>query len=275
MGGGTPKVKLDKTNIDGPGGAGVQDDPMYTRNMISGLGLGSGITDMAIRMAPEIRERQVDTMQRGAAREAEINALKSRALEERMDPRLAEVRRGLTRQTAEDLEGGPSKELSNMWLKQGLSDVISTGANLRSGFARSALADRSREDYYANRAASQDRAARLLAANPMQLAGLDPGQLASYESQLAAENANARDAYRAQILSMMGNQSNNTVNAFQQFGQMDAARKGQNAQLKAQQRSQNLQAENSAAVAGEGNKTALMGAGIGAAGALAGAAIIF
>ena len=252
MGGGTPAVKTDRGN------------PMYSQGMISGLGLGSGITDMAIRMAPEIRERQVDTMQRGAAREAEINALKSRALEERMDPRLAEVRRGLTRQTAEDLEGGPSKELSNMWLKQGLSDVISTGANLRSGFARSALADRSREDYYANRAASQDRAARLLSNNPMAMAGLDPGQLASYESQLAAENANARDAYRAQNLNLMGNQAQNTMNAYQQFGQMDA-----------QRRSQNLQAKNSAAVAGEGNKTALMGAGIGAAGALAGAAIIF
>jgi hypothetical protein len=272
MGGGAPKPKLDKTPISQ---IGVQDDPMYTRNMIAGLGLGSGVTDAAIKMAPEVRERQVDTLQRGAAREAEINALKSRALEERMDPRLAAIRRGLTQQTAEDLEGGPSKELSNMWLKQGLADVISTGANLRSGFARSALADRSREDYYANRAAAQDRAARLLSNNPMAIAGLDPGALASYETQTNAENANARDAYRAQILNMMGNQAQNTVNAYQQFGQMDAARKGQNAQLEAQRRGQNLQAENSAAAAGAGNKTALMGAGIGAAGALAGAAIIF
>lgn len=275
MGGGTPKPTLDNSRIDGPGGVGVQDNPMYTKGIISGLGLGSGVTDMAIKMAPETRERQVETLQRGAAREAEINALKSRALEERMDPRLAEVRKGLTRQTAEDLEGGPSKELSNMWLKQGLADVISTGANLRSGFARSALADRSREDYYANRAASQDRASRLLAANPMAMAGLDPGQLASYETQLASENANARDAYRAQVLNMFGNQANNTVNAYQQFGQMDASRRGQNAQLDAQRRGQNLQAKNAASVAGEGNKTALMGAGIGAVGALGGAAIIF
>ena len=252
MGGGTPSVKTDQGN------------PMYTQGMISGLGLSSGLTDIGIKMGPELREQRTDALQRTAAREAEINALKSRALEERMDPRLAEVRRALSRQTAEDLEGGPSKELSNMWLKQGLADVISTGANLRSGFARSALADRTREDYYANRAAAQDRAARLLAANPMQLAGLDPGAIASYEAQMAAENANARDAYKAQNLGLMGNHAQNVMGAYQQWGQMDAQRRGQN-----------LQAQNAAAAQGSGNRTALMGAGIGAAGAVAGAAIIF
>jgi hypothetical protein len=252
MGGGTPSVKTDQGN------------PMYTQAMISGLGLGSGLTDIAIKMRPELREQMTDALQKTAAREAEINALKSRAMEERLDPRLAEVRKGLTRQTAEDLEGGPSKELSNLWLKQGLADVISTGANLRSGFARSALADRTREDYYANRAAAQDRAARLLAANPMQLAGLDPGAIASYEAQMAAENANARDAYKAQNLGLMGNQAQNVMGAFQQWAQMDA-----------QRRAQNLQARNAAAAQGSSNQTALMGAGIGAAGALGGAAIIF
>jgi hypothetical protein len=252
MGGGSPSVKTDQGN------------PNYTPTMIAGLGLGSGITDMAIKMRPELREARTDALQKTAAREAEINALKSRALEERMDPRLAEVRKGLSRQTAEDLEGGPSKELSNMWLKQGLADIVTTGANLRSGFARSALADRTREDYYANRAAAQDRAARLLAANPMQLAGLDPGAIAAYETQMAAENANARDAYRNQNLGLMANQAQNVMGAFQQYAQMDA-----------QRRAQNLQAQNAAAAQGSSNNTALMGAGIGAVGALGGAAIIF
>jgi len=228
------------------------------------LGLGKGITDISIQMTPEMRAQQIDALQRTAAREAEINAYKSRALEAQMDPRLAEVRKGLSRQTAEDLEGGPSKELSNMWLKQGLSDVLSTGANLRSGFARSALADRTREDYYLARAAAQDRAARLLAANPMQLAGLDPGAIASYQTQIAAENANARDAYQTRNLGLMSNQAENAMGGLQQFAQMDA-----------QRRSQNIQAQNAASAAGAGNKTALMGAGIGAAGAVAGAAIIF
>jgi hypothetical protein len=232
--------------------------------MISGLGLGTGILESSIKMSPEMRAQKVDALQKSAARESEINALKSRGLEERMDPRLAEIRKGLTRQTAEDLEGGPSKELSNMWLKQGLADVISTGANLRSGFARSALADKTREDYYMNRALAQDRAARHLAANPMAMVGLDPGAIASYETQMAAENANARDAYKTRNLGLMSNNAENIMGGFQQFAQMDA-----------QRRSQNLQAKNAAAAAGEGNKTALMGAGIGAAGALAGAAIIF
>lgn len=252
MGGGTPSVKTDPGN------------PLLAPTMIAGLGLGKGITDISIQMTPEMRAQQIDALQRTAAREAEINAYKSRALEAQMDPRLAEVRKGLSRQTAEDLEGGPSKELSNMWLKQGLSDIVSTGANLRSGFARSALADRTREDYYLARAAAQDRAARLLAANPMQLAGLDPGAIASYQTQMAAENANARDAYQTRNLGLMSNQAENAMGGLQQFAQMDA-----------QRRSQNIQAQNAASAAGAGNKTALMGAGIGAAGAVAGAAIIF
>ena len=270
MGGGTPSVKLDKTT--GPSDPG---NPLLTPAMIAGLGLGKGITDISIQMTPEMRAQQIDALQRTAAREAEINAYKSRALEAQMDPRLAEVRKGLSRQTAEDLEGGPSKELSNMWLKQGLSDIVSTGANLRSGFARSALADRTREDYYLARAAAQDRAARLLAANPMQLAGLDPGAIASYQTQLAAENANARDAYQTRNLGLMSNQAQNVMGGLQQFAQMDAQRRSNNAQIEASRRSQNLQAQNAASSAGAGNKTALMGAGIGAAGALAGAAIIF
>ena len=252
MGGGTPKVKTDPGN------------PFLTQAMFSGLGLGQGITDISIKMTPEMRAQQIDALQRTAAREAEINAYKSRALEGQMDPRLAEVRKGLSRQTAEDLEGGPSKELSNMWLKQGLSDIVSTGANLRSGFARSALADRTREDYYLARAAAQDRAARLLAANPMQLAGLDPGAIASYQAQVAAENANAREAYQTRNIGLMSNQAENAMGGLQQFAQMDAER-----------RAQNLQAKNAAASAGASNKGALMGAGIGAGGAIAGAAIIF
>jgi hypothetical protein len=263
MGGGTPKVKTDPGN------------PFLTQAMFSGLGLGQGVTDISIKMTPEMRAQKVDALQRTAAREAEINAYKSRALEAQMDPRLAEVRKGLSRQTAEDLEGGPSKELSNMWLKQGLADIVSTGANLRSGFARSALADRTREDYYLARAAAQDRAARLLAANPMQLAGLDPGAIASYEAQMGAENANAREGYQTRNLGLMSNQAENAMGGFQQFAQMDAQRRANNAQIEANRRSQNLQAKNAGSAAGEGNKTALMGAGIGAAGALAGAAIIF
>lgn len=250
--GGAPKVKTDPGN------------PLLSSTMIAGLGLGKGITDISIQMTPEMRAQQIDALQRTAAREAEINAYRSRALEAQMDPRLAEVRKGLSRQTAEDLEGGPSKELSNMWLKQGLSDIVSTGANLRSGFARSALADRTREDYYLARAAAQDRAARLLAANPMELAGLDPGAIASYQTQMAAENANAREAYQTRNLGLMSNQAENAMGAFQQFAQMDA-----------QRRAQNLQAKNAGAAAGSSNNSAMWGAGIGAAGAIGGAAIIF
>lgn len=235
----------------------------HTENMISGLGLSQGVTDAAIAMSPEMREARVDDLQKMASREATINALKSRELEELMDPALARMRKALPEQIEQDLTGGPSTELSNMWLKRGLADVVSTGAKLDSGFARSALADKTRQDYYANRMLMQDRAGRHLAENPQAIAGLDVGSIASAMSQADSENANARDAYKAQNLSMMSQNASNVLNAYQQAAQIEAQRRGQN-----------TQAINAARAASAGNSSSLMGAGIGAAGAIAGSALV-
>ncbi len=236
----------------------------YTENAASGVRLGGQLTDYAIQLPPELRTPDIDQLQTLAEREATINALKSRRLEEMLDPEVARTRQELKSQVASDLEGGPNTELSNMWLKRGLQDIIATGADTRSGFARSALADKTRADYYANRAASQDRAAAYLRENPQAIAGLDVGSLASAYSQAKNDNANARDAQKAQFLSMAGNNVQNLMSAFQQAAAIEAQRRGQNAQ-----------AINAANAASASNSSALLGAGIGATGAIAGGAIAF
>jgi hypothetical protein len=140
--------------------------------------------------------------------------------------------------------------------------VVGTGARTESGFARSALADRSRRDYFANRQGLQDRVAAYLQANPMPVAGIDPGSLAGIVSQVSADNINLRNAYQQQVLGYLGAQAQNASNAFQQQSQMEMAR-----------RSQNAAAANAASAAAASNQASLMGAGIGAGGQLAGAGI--
>jgi hypothetical protein len=235
----------------------------YDSGMRGTLGLGRDIVGYATQIQPEERTADIDELQRLAGREAAINAMRSRDLEREMSPEIAAAREELARQASSDLAGGPSRELSNLWLRQGLQDVIATGAQADSGFARSALADKTRRDYMATRQNLQDRAAAYLSANPQPIAGLDVGSLAGASQQAKAENIAAREQYRQQVLGFLGAQAGNVTNAFNQSAQMEAARRGQNAQ-----------AYNAASAASASGNSALMGAGLGAAGAIGGAALI-
>lgn len=235
----------------------------YDEGMQGTLGLGRDIVGYATQIQPEERTPDIDELQRLAEREAAINAYRSRALEREMSPETAAAREELARQVSSDLSGGPSRELSNLWLRQGLQDIVATGARADSGFARSALADKTRRDYIANRQNLQERAAAYLAANPQPIAGLDVGSLAGAQQQAKAENIAAREQYRQQVLGFLGAQAGNVTNAFNQAAQMEAARRGQNAA-----------AYNAASAAGAAQSGALTGAGIGAAGAIGGAALI-
>lgn len=251
MGGGSPSVQT------------VQPLEGYEAGMRGQLALGRSLAEAAAASSPELMQANLPYLQETAKREAMINALNSAAMERELTPETARMRAGLRQQLEEDFAGGPSRELSNLWLRQGLADVIGTGARSESGFARSALADRSRRDFFANRQNLQDRVSAYLQANPMPIAGIDPGSLAGIVSQVSADNVNLRNAYQQQVLGYLGAQAQNASNAFQQQSQMEMAR-----------RSQNVAAANAASIAGSQNSAALTGAGIGAAGAIAGGAIV-
>lgn len=262
-------------------GAQVQPIAGYNQNVFAGLNLSNGVTNAAIASSPELRSSNIAELQDMAKRQSLINALNSAQMERQLTPEIANVRGELNKQVEADLTGGPSTALSNIWLKHGLMDRIATGVDTGSGFARSALADDTREDFYTNRDAQQAKAAGLLAANPQPVAGLDVGSLASLETQAAADNANARDNYKSTVLGFLGNQSSNVMNAFQQAMQMEAARRTGNAQTYAQMVTNDINARNASSganMAAAGAKSAqnssLMGAGIGAAGAFAGTALL-
>jgi len=239
--------------------------------MGSALSLGNGVANAAIAMPAEVRQAEVDRLQTMAPREAVINALKSAEMEKLLTPEVAGVRVNLAKQAAQDFSAGPSKELSNLWLKQGLADAIATGAKSDSGFARSAIADSTRASYLQDRREQQDRAARFLSANPMPAAGLDPGSIASAMTGVNTANANARDAYKAQVLNILGNNAANVTNAFQQAMQMEAARRSGDAQAMNAMASANMQSASSrqAAILGA------IGSGIGTAANIAGTAIMY
>jgi len=244
--------------------------PGYDAGMMGALNMGRGVVDASIRATPELRTADIDALQKLANREALINALKSAEMEKLLTPEVAQMRELYDKQMLQDFESGPSQELSNLWMKQGLSDVVATGADLGSGFARSALADKTRRDYFTNRMLQQDRSLAYLAGNPMPIAGLDVGGLAGMSQQAKNENVSARDAYQAQVLGFLGGQAGNVTNAFQQWSQMEAARRAQNAQAINQANA--INAQNAAAASG--SNSAMWGAGLGAAGAIGGAAIV-
>lgn len=267
MGGGTPSVTTYQPQYADP-------ISWYYPGMQGALGLGRGVVDAAAGTPPELRTADVPYLQEMAKREALINAVNSIELEKTLSPETARMRNILPKQLSEDISGEPDARLSNMWLKQGLQDVLATGARLDSGFARSALADKTREDYFANRMALQDRMAAYLQANPTPIAGLDVGSLAGVISQAKADNANARDMYKQQVLGYLGAQAGNVMNAFNQAAQMEAAQRAQNASSYNQAAAIRAQAMNAASAAGSSNSNALLGAGIGAGGAIVGAGLI-
>lgn len=267
-GGGTPSVTKVKAQTADP----VE---WYNPALTQSLASSNRVAEYAAQVTPEVRSADIDEMQRMARREATINALNSRSLEEQLSPGVAQSRRILERQVLEDAEGGPSRELSNLWLKQGLDDVIATGSRLDSGFARSALADKTRIDYYNNRARIQDRLAAYLQANPQPIAGLDIGSIAGMMQRAKSDNIAAREAYGQQVLGYMGAQAANVHNALQQSAQMEAARRANNAQAVNSANFQNAAAANTAAGIGSSNSGAMTGALIGAGGAIAGGLIIF
>lgn len=231
----------------------------YDGNMASALNLGTGVTNATIASPSELRTSDIGYLQKTADREAIINGLKSKELDRLLNPDVSATRDTLNGQIRQDLEGGPSTELSNIWLKQGLQDVIATGVDTGSGFARSALADKTRSDYMAERGRLQDRAAANVATNPMAQSGVNPGDLASNIAQVNADNANARDAYKSTVLSSLGNQAGNAMGAFQQAMQAESAR-----------RSENAAAANSMAGARMAMIGSIVGGGLSAAGSMGG-----
>lgn len=195
-------------------------DQRYFSNALSGLKVSSSLNNTAALSAPELKTVDVRALQDMASKEALINALKSKEVESTVSPDTAAIREELPRQIRMNLEGGPDQRLSNQWLRQGLSDVIATGADTGSGFARSALVDSTRRDYYDEQTRQQQKAGAWLSDNPSPVAGLDPGMLASATQTAKGANSDARDYWRQAVLLSGQTSNDDMMNLLQQNEQM-------------------------------------------------------
>jgi len=198
----------------------VKPDASYFPSLLSGLKISSNLPGQIAASAPELRTVDVRALQDMAKKEALINALSSKEIEARVSPDTAAIREELPAQIRMNLEGGPDQKLSNLWLRSGLSDVLATGARDDSGFARSALVDSTRRDYYDEQTKQQAKAAGWLSSNPAPVAGIDPGNLAASVQTANNANADARDYWRQAVLSSGQQGNQNLMSALQQNEQL-------------------------------------------------------
>lgn len=222
---------------------------------------------------PEVRIADIPGLQGIVAREAEINALKSRALDEKLNPEVAQARQLAKERILADASEGPNKELSNIWTKLALSDAIATGAGTDGGFARSAIADSTRRDYIGDRDRRTDRLLMLAEANPEIVAGLDPSVLAGMQASAREANSTNREAYQlnnrmatSQRVSDLNSQFQQMLQAYAQQSQFDTAQRNALAQAR-------LSAAMGQANANMGSSNALTGSLAGAGGAVAAAGL--
>ncbi len=212
----------------GGNAATASPNPGYDSNLMRALKLSGNGTSYVVNSPPELRTANVQQLQDQSLTQATLNAMRSAALEKELTPDIAQTRSNLSAAVNEDLANGPNQQLSNMWLKSGLSDAIATGAGTDGSFARSKLADTTRSDYVTERQRELNNAGNLLAANPQPQAGLGVGDLAGFTTQTRNANADARDAYKTSVLQSLGQNSQNWLGALQQSGQMQAANQSNN-----------------------------------------------
>jgi hypothetical protein len=176
----------------------------------------SFLTDTA-QLQPHIYQPDIRALQQSTPQEAAINALNSRALEQQLTPQIAAARTNLNSQVSNDLAGGGQLPaiLQAEAIKAGLSGALNAGTAGSAG-AGGGTSDTSGTgstvgnqvynvlgrniiDY---RNLQQQKAAQLLAANPQPTTNLNIGDLATLQTQGAANAANTQNAWMQQNLGL-------------------------------------------------------------------------
>tara|TARA_R110000868_G_scaffold73521_3_gene213182 strand:- start:23274 stop:24098 length:825 start_codon:yes stop_codon:yes gene_type:complete len=272
MGGSTPSVN---PNNYLPAYKSTSPDFTQWANLLGTSGtMADRNLSRATNTLPELRTADIPGLQEMFARETELNALKSKQLDEQLNPAVAAARELSKQRILADASEGPSTELSNIWTKLALGDTIATGANSDSGFARSALADATRRDYIQNRDLRTDRLLALSAANPVLQAGIDPSALASLTTGAKEQNMQNREAYSANNRAGTAQRAADLNNQFQQMLQALAQQRqfdtGQRNALAQARLTSAVNSANTATGASNSTTTGLIAGG----GAIAAAALV-
>lgn len=205
-------------------------------------------------------------MQTQAAEIAAINAFKNKQLEQQINPEVAKIREQLPKMVSEDLKPGSWEKQMNDWAKHaGLVQMLGSGLQ-DSTVGKSALFDKATLEGLAFKRAQEQEAANLLAGNQQPVAGLDPQSVINMQNTAQANAVNQRDAYRNAMLSAAGGEQQSATDWVNQM--MGSTNQAVESGRKDWQNYQNAMLEG--AQAGANRTNALIGAGIGAAGSIAG-----
>jgi hypothetical protein len=208
-------------------------------------------------------------MQNKAAQIAAINSFKSRQLEQQFNPQMAQLRQQLPQMMIEDASGNGWQKQMNDWAKHaGLTKMLASGMQ-DSTVGKSAFFDDATIQGQAMKQAQMQRAAALVGANPSPQVGLDAASILGAEQAGGAQNLQQRAAFR---------------NALQ--GQTQAAAQGTTDWINKMMQSTNSASEGyrkdwqnyqqamlDGAQKNADRQNALVGAGIQAAGSIAGGAM--
>lgn len=186
------------------------------------------------------------------AQQTELNRIKSDRYRQEYDPELAAADKAVKAQIAANVSGELDNATQNDLVKSGLMGSLQSGAKLGKGSVGETVAanlyGRGLEAVKAQRRAE---AQQLLAQNPKETLGFDPGTLAQAKLGVGAAQTESRNAKRQSLAALTNARVNNMSNQWQQ-----------DRQAMSQQAAQNVANENQSKGAGLSFVGSLAGAGI-------------
>jgi hypothetical protein len=229
--------------------------------------LGYAATQPLESWTPDIWGNQ--GMQTQVAQAAAINAFKNKQLEQQVNPDVARVREQLPKMIAEDVTPGSWQKQMDDWAKHaGLVQALGSGMQ-DSTVGKSALFDASTMQGLALKRAQEQQAAQLLGANQQPVAGLDPQSILNMQNTATANAMQQRAGFRNAMLNAAGGQQQSAQDWINNM--MGSTNQAVESGRKDWQNYQNAMYQG--AVSKANSKNALLGAGIGALGTVAGGAL--
>jgi hypothetical protein len=204
-----------------------------------------------------------------AAQIAAINAYKSRDLEQRLNPALAQLRQTLPAMVQNEVTGNNWQQQMDQWAKhQGLVGLLGSGQQ-DSTIGKSAYFDAATQEGQALRRAQLQNAAQFLGANQAPSVGIDVGSTLGAEQSARAQGMQQRAGFRDALMGRTQGAMQSTTDWISQM--MSSTNSAAEAYKKDWQGYQQAMLQGAQENANRTN--ALVGAGISAAGSVAGGAL--
>jgi hypothetical protein len=200
---------------------------------------------------------------------AAINQFKNKQLEQQTNPVLAKLRAELPGKMEEELSGNSWEKQMKDWAKTtGLQRYLGSGLG-DSTIGRSALFDDATREGAAIRQAKLDRTAAYLAGNPMIDAGINAGSAIGAEQAAKIKGIEQRSGFRDMMLGRTEGAAQSATDWLNQImASSNQAVASHKAEWKGYEKTMLEDAKQRAA-----SKNAMISAGIGAVGGIAGAAL--